>query len=136
MEFSRPARSTLAILAVTVAIGGVVSSARAASHTETTTVGCDAGDTTTLVTLNHKSGALKFTQNDTDANLNSNNWAMSGKGNNLSKKATTDGQTVTWTGVKASNYTFKTKPIKSVDCNWIFPGNGTTNEKYTARTNQ
>jgi hypothetical protein len=77
MEFSRPARSTLAILAVTVAIGGVVSSARAASHTETTTVGCDAGDTTTLVTLNHKSGALKFTQNDTDANLNSNNWARS-----------------------------------------------------------
>ncbi len=121
---------------VTLAIGVSALPANAASSSGTKWVSCDAATTTTIVTLSHTSGALKFTQTDTVANLNNYNWATSSNGNNLSKKATTDGHTVSWTGVQASNYTFKVRPVTSKDCNWPWWGEGDTQETYTAKTNQ
>lgn len=109
--------------------------AAAATESDTVNVSCDAGITTTLVTLSHTKGAIKYTQSDTGANLNRYNWAVSSNGNSLSKKATTDGGTVTWTGVKASNYTFRTRNVATVDCNWIWPGAGDSSLNYIARTN-
>jgi formate-dependent phosphoribosylglycinamide formyltransferase (GAR transformylase) len=127
-------------IAIAIAAGLLGASAPfayAASHTETKTVHCDVGYPSTLVTLNHTSGKVSFKQVSSSKDINSNNWAVSSNGNSLPKKATVDGGTVSWSSVKASNYTFKTVIAENQNCNGpLLPGMGTSSLKYTAKTSQ
>lgn len=117
-------------------VGLSSSIAQAATHTATVTVHCDVNNPSNLVTMSHSSGALSYKQTSTSPSINRYNWAVSSNGNALSKKATVDGATVKWTGVKASNYTFKTVIVSNFDCDGWWPGQGTSSLNYTAKTNQ
>lgn len=100
------------------------------AYTGSATVSCDIANTDNLVTV-YASGAVTYKQISTSPATNRNNWAVSSNGNSLTKKATNDGQSVSWSGVLASNYTFKTKVVSNTNCNGILPGNGNTALTYS-----
>ena len=112
--------------------------AQAASYSGTRTVSCDVTITTNLVTLNHATSSrtgVKFKQASSSPAINSYVWATASTGNSLSARAVVNGATVGWTGVRPSNYTFKTHVVSSTNCNGGWPGDGNSTLSYTAWTN-
>ncbi|UER53473.1 hypothetical protein HJG43_01670 [Kineosporiaceae bacterium SCSIO 59966] len=76
-------------------------------------------------------GTMSVKQRDTDPNNNRYYWAVSSNGNSFSRKAATDGGTVSWTSVASSNYTFRTRTVSDQNCNGILPGLGNTTLAWT-----
>lgn len=74
---------------------------------------------------------MSVKQRDTDPNNNRYYWAVSSNGNSFSRKAATDGGTVSWTSVASSNYTFRTRTVSDQNCNGILPGLGNTTLAWT-----
>lgn len=125
-----------AVAAISGSLALVGTAAGAATHTGWNVgVSCDTAYTTSLVTLWHASGDLKYKQTDTQPALNSYAWAL-GIDGNTQLKAVVDGNTVTWFSMRASNYTFKTRPVSNTNCNGSWPGNGNSELDFTAYTSQ
>ncbi|MEI2777730.1 MAG: hypothetical protein V9G19_17540 [Tetrasphaera sp.] len=91
---------------------------------------CDTSYTTALVKL-WSSGDISVKQIDTSPQTNRYYWAVADGGNSVGAKATTDGGTVSWSGVSANNYSYRTKIVSNTNCNGVLPGNGNTKLDYT-----
>jgi hypothetical protein len=119
------------LLVPALVVGVLVGTAGSAmAYDGSRTVSCDTSITSNLVTLNG-GGTSRVKQRDTSENNNRYYWGVSSTGNSLPKKATTDGGTVTWTGVGTSNYTWKTVIVSNQNCNGILPGQGNSSLDYT-----
>lgn len=112
-------------------VSAIVGTAGAAvAYDGSRTVSCDTSITSILVTLNG-GGTSSVTQRATSENNNRYYWAVSDAGRSLSRKAATDGRTVTWTGVTTGNYTWRTVIVSNQNCNGILPGQGNSSLDYT-----
>ena len=119
----------LSIAATSLAFG-LVALVPAHAYTGSATVSCDTANIDSLVAI-YASGSVTYKQINTSPATNRDNWAVSSNGNTLPKKATVDGKSVSWSGVLASNYTFRTKVVSNTNCNGILPGNGNTSLTYS-----
>lgn len=130
-KFRTHRRMTM-VLALCVALLALVAPVEAASTTQTTSVSCDGVTIKSGVTVHHDpSGTFKIKQNSTSPTSSTKTYARSSNGNDLSIKTISDGQTATWTGVIANDYTVKAFRSTASNCNGWLPGHGNYSWNYT-----
>lgn len=126
-------KSKMSIAALIAAATLVIAPyADAATQSGSTTVSCDGSTVKSLVQVNKQSsGTYAIKINSATQSSTTNLSATSQNGNSLSWKSSSQGQTSTWTGVKAGTYTGKAKRVGSKNCNGIGLGHGNYTIGYT-----
>ena len=126
---ARTTRRVVAILLTAAAVTGFAADS-ASAWDGTVTSSCSTNYFKNIVTLTG-GGTMSVKQRSSTENTNQLYWAVSSNGNAVSRKATTDGGTVSWTSVASGTYTFKTTIAFNKNCNGALPGNGNTNLALT-----
>lgn len=124
----------IAAIVVAIAMIPPTSVASAATTSQTITVSCDATIVKVGPTLRHNGGTISITQHTTSPTSSTVTWARSSNGNDLQGKTVSNGQTASWTGVVANDYTLRARRTSSTNCNGAFPGNGNYNWNFTFKT--
>jgi hypothetical protein len=121
-----------AAVALTVASGGA---ALAVTSTGSFSATCDPanyGHATDNRSYQHASqGTLSIRQTGSSPRVTSNVYATSQNGNSLTGRNIGDGETASWSNVRAGQYRVFARSSSTVNCNGILPGQGNYTFQYS-----